>query len=420
VTTVPEPSRGARSRARSAVLALLVAACAGCGQGLVPAGGTDLGPWLALAMVDATHGWGVTTHDVVRTDDGGAHWTGVAKPPIPPASLDVRAFTASGTVAWLCEQGAARGSSPVTNPEGDPRNARSGLARCTVSADGGRTWASPHDVPGTASTYTSRTRIDSTVMSLSARDQQQAWAVVRTTRSFAGGGHESFDLEGITVIQTVDGGATWTVLRRRAPASDGSPDSPAGVQWVRFTDALTGWMAGYLPDTMEVSHDGGLTWRPAGLPLPARNEQADLVELAPLPRVGGGELLEPVVVGSIRTSFRGTFLASPDGGRTWTSTVSPPVAVGSVPAVDVLDGRQWWLLARRTLLATSDAGLHWATFEASAPVPDLTAVQMLSSRAGLAIGFDQRCALDRARADSSACRPLLRTRDGGHTWVAAL
>ena len=89
-------------------------------------------------------------------------------------------------------------------------------------------------------------------------------------------------------------------------------------------------------------------------------------------------------------------------------------------AVDVLDGQQWWLLARRTLLATSDGGLHWATFQASAPVPDLTAVQMLSSRAGLAIGFDQQCALDRARADSSACRPLLRTRDGGHTWVAAL
>jgi hypothetical protein len=282
------------------------------------------------------------------------------------------------------------------------------------------TWASPNDVPGTASTYTSHTRVDTAVTSLWALDQRRAWAVIRTTSSFAGGGHESFDLKGLSLLGTVDGGATWIVLRHRDPASDGSANSPASVQWVHFTDAWNGWMAGYLPDPVEVTHDGGMTWQTAGLPLPARTTQVDLVVLTPLPLVAGDQLLEPVVTGSVGTSFSATFLASRDGGRTWMATVSPPVAVGSVPSVDVLDGQQWWLLARRTLLATSDAGVHWATFQASAPVPDLTTVQMLSPTVGLAIGFDQRCAVDRARADSSACRPLLRTRDGGHNWVAAV
>jgi photosystem II stability/assembly factor-like uncharacterized protein len=286
-----------------------------------------------------------------------------------------------------------------------------------VSADGGRTWATPHDVPGTASTYTPRTRLDAAVMSLSALDDRRAWAVVRTTRTFAGGGHESFDLQELSLLRTVDGGATWTVQRRRDPANDGSPDSPGGVQWVRFRDPLTGWIGGYLPNAVEATHDGGVTWRPAGATLPAPATPGDLVSPEPL-QAAGGELLVPIVQGSLRTSFQATFLSSRDDGRTWSATVSPPVSAGSVPMVDVLDGQRWWLVAGRTLVATPDAGLHWTTFQATTPVPVLLDVQMTSSSAGLAIGYDQGCATDRTRADTSACRPLLRTRDGGHTWVA--
>jgi hypothetical protein len=57
--------------------------------------------------------------------------------------------------------------------------------------------------------------------------------------------------------------------------------------------------------------------------------------------------------------------------------------------------------------------------EASSMAAATMGSSMISTTDGLAIGFDQSCALDRTRADSSACRPLLRTRDGGRTWALA-
>ena len=90
-----------------------------------------------------------------------------------------------------------------------------------------------------------------------------------------------------------------------------------------------------------------------------------------------------------------------------------------MPTVNVLDGQRWWLIGGRTLVATADAGRHWVTFQATAPTLALMDVQMISTTVGLAIGFDPSCAQDRTRAHTSACRPLLRTQDGGRTWGPA-
>lgn len=148
-------------------------------------------------------------------------------------------------VAWLCEQGADQGSSRVPNPEGDPRNSATPLAKCFVTGDAGRTWTSG-SVPGTVSTYTARARVDAGITSLTAIDARQAWAVVRTVYLFAGGGRESIDLRDQSVLRTTDGGITWLTVRRRAPSSDGSPNTLAGLPWVRFEDVRTG-VVGRIP-----------------------------------------------------------------------------------------------------------------------------------------------------------------------------
>src|SRR5215469_1348994 len=86
-------------------------------------GGTVGGALLRLAMDDTGHGWAETAHALLRTEDGGRSWLAVPLPTAVDLSREpLTAFTGRAG-AWLCEQGAARGSSPMRrNPEGDPRN----------------------------------------------------------------------------------------------------------------------------------------------------------------------------------------------------------------------------------------------------------------------------------------------------------
>lgn len=355
VRNTQRPRDRARAVLAVASVAAMTIACGtfwhGSGSSLVSTSGAVLD----VMMQDANHGWVRTARTLLRTDDGGVKWQ--AAPLL--AGLDLGQISvvagAAGAGVWLCEQGAAQGSSPVTpNPEGDPRNQRTPLARCFASGDGGRTWTSG-TVPDSASTFTARTRLDAGVISLTAVDGGQAWAVLRTVSSFAGGGHESIDLRDLSVLRTADGGVTWTVVRRRTPAADGTPNTLTGLPWVRFVDTRTGWLGGFLPGRLEVTHDGGITWRTAPAPVPAKATASELVDLRPITLLPDGGLVEPVVAGAAATSYRVTVLASIDGGRSWTAS---PVDVGRTPApqVDALDGQRWWLSTGTTLRATADSG----------------------------------------------------------------
>ena len=405
---------------RRLFLAAVIAATIACGTvGHRPEpldGGTVNGAWLRLVMDDASHGWAETAHALVRTEDGGRRWLAVPLPTAVDLSREpLTAFT--GRVgAWLCEQGAARGSSPMPrNPEGDPRNRESPLARCFATGNAGGTWTSG-TLPGTSSTFTARTRLDADLTSVAAIDAEHAWVVVRTVSSFAGGGHERINLRDQSLLRTADGGASWTVVRRRVPAEDATPDTPGGVAWVRFADAGTGWLGGFLPGRLEVTHDGGATWQAVSAPMPPPATTSEIVDLKPISFLPNHELVEPVVVGGPTTSYRVTLLLSRDGGRSWAAPPARDIGRTSPAQLDVLDSQHWWIVTGTTFHTTIDEGAHWITFSAKSPVPLLDDVQMTSSQSGLAIGVDPAHAGDRDRGDTTAWRQLLSTTDGARTW----
>jgi photosystem II stability/assembly factor-like uncharacterized protein len=415
------PEWSAKRAWQSLLVASAAVAAVACGTLWHGPGSRPLGTAGAVVdvtMLDASHGWVRTAHALLRTDDGGVNWQATPlSAGLDLGRISVAAYAGTAS-AWLCEQGASQGSSSMTpNPEGDPRNLMTPLARCFATGDTGRTWTSG-TVSGTASSFTARTRLDASVISLTAIDGRHAWAVVRRVSIFAGGGRESIDLHDMSLLHTDDGGATWAVVRRRAPAEDGTPNTLTGLPWVRYAAARTGWLGGFLPGRIEVTHDGGTTWQSVPAPVPVPATAAEILALQRVALVSDGGIVEPVVVGGVATSYRVVVLVSRDGGRSWTA--SPPLDVGrTVAQVDVLDDKHWWIATGATLRATTDSGAHWTAISASAPAPELDSVQMLSPQVGLAVGVDPAHTRDADRADTAAWRQLLRTGDGGRTWRPA-
>lgn len=152
------------------------------------------------------------------------------------------------------------------------------------------------------------------------------------------------------------------------------------------------------------------------MPVPAARE---IVDIMPISNFPGGELVEPVVVGSPATSYRVTFLVSQDQGRSWSTQSPRDIGQPSVPQVDVQDGSHWWVVSGATLNTTTDRGAHWTMFAAKTPMPQLESMQMTSNQRGLAIGLNPAHNADRNRADTATWRRLLRTDDGGRTWSPA-
>lgn len=186
----------------------------------------------AIAFFDATHGLALGDpmdghFFLLRTDDGGAHWTPVAPDATPAALPGEAAFAASGTAL-------------VTSGAHDAWFATGGgrVARVFRTHDGGTSWQ-VSETPVTAGTQ------GAGIFSLAFLDPRRGIAV--------GGNYATPDTAATTVALTTDGGVTWTAV------------PPSGV---------TGYLSGvtYLPASHGEqliavgpqgavrSEDGGRTW----------------------------------------------------------------------------------------------------------------------------------------------------------------
>jgi len=58
---------------------------------------------LSLRMIDATNGWALTVNPVLRTTDGGSHWTNVT-PPHTSFSKGSGAEFFTASLAWVATQ----------------------------------------------------------------------------------------------------------------------------------------------------------------------------------------------------------------------------------------------------------------------------------------------------------------------------
>jgi len=226
---------------------------------------------------------------------------------------------------------------------------------------------------------------------------------------------------------TVDGGNIWTTVGTiPAGASQGSN--------LTFTDRQTGWLTAnasksyawdangkpipYTPPTalLWVTRDGGQTWSPIDLPLPAEAVANDVRLESPV-IFGKDGLLEFEVTGPPPTFnpdpsqpptskgwMHSYMLQSHDGGRHWGELEQTPGGLQQGGAL-FFDSRHWLLSQGPNITETFDAGKTWTTR------------QVLAN--GLEFSFapwnyiDAKTIWSQVGADR-----LVRSTDGGAHWTA--
>ena len=230
-----------------------------------------------------------------------------------------------------------------------------------------------------------------------------------------------------TLQHTADGGDHWITVG--ALPAGASPSSS-----LTFSDRQTGWLAAgqsktyawdgsgkpipFTPPTALLwsTRDGGQTWSPIDLPLPAEGAANDVRLESPI-FFGKDGLLEFEVSGPPPTFqadpskppttqgwMHSYMLQSHDGGRTWGELEQTP---GGLQLGGALfnDARHWLLSQGPDISETFDAGKTWTTR------------QVLAS--GLAFSFapwnyiDGKTIWSQVGADR-----LVRSTDGGANWTA--
>ena len=235
------------------------------------------------------------------------------------------------------------------------------------------------------------------------------------------------DLGPIIVQHTIDGGDHWTTVGTvPAGASLGSN--------LTFSDRQTGWLTAnasksyawdangtpipYTPPTalLWVTRDGGQTWTPGELPLPAEAAANNVRLEAPI-FFGKDGLLEFEVTGPPPTFqldpsqppatkgwMHSYILQSHDGGRNWGQLEQTPGGLQQGGAL-FFDARHWLLSQGPDLTETLDAGKSWTTR------------QVLASGLSFSLApwnyIDGKTIWSQVGADR-----LVRSTDGGAHWTA--
>ncbi len=389
------------------LLSVLLAILGACAPGAGGGSGKHIGAWLSIRMVDAQHGWASTYLAILRTSDGGAHWQDVTPwQKLSPWGHSATFLTAS--IAWVVQQGNKDDKTP---------------AQVFRTADGGQTWQHS-DLPDTVSAFTPTSspyqgnRTDVSVSSVSASDAQHAWVV--STRIFTPS-HNSDNIQ-ITythVLQTSDGGKTWSVLLQGLPGtqSSTSPSAPR-IGWAVLVNATTGWLNGPTPSTLLVTQDGGATWQQHALPpLPIKDPTGGAATQLLVPTFLSAQqgILSTLTYGR-NGNNQYTCYVTRDGGTTW--TVTPPLTLQWFPATDYRDATHWSFLTDTSILyKTVDGGQHWTTSQLKTAFQRIEQVQFLSSTIGWAIG-NNIPANGSFMGDSDTVTAPVKTTDGGKTWTA--
>ncbi len=294
-----------------------------------------------MQWVSADEGWlvyndGLNHSTLFHTRDAGRHWQ--------------RDFLVSGGhAAGLRFFDSRRGVLPIYGEAGG--------VRVLQTEDGGRSWQ-PVPLPSLVSGYAGVEFVDA----------QHAWLTQWATQASPAGA-ANFEL-----YRTADVGQHW----QRFPnaALNGLPGPPSRPPV--FASAKDGWVQ--VGSQLYASPDGGDSWQPANLELPA----------------GGGVLLVQAIVspggwaalilegssasGQVPHGVEIWVGASSDGGRTW----QPAVHIPETPSPDAADwhpphfseARNGWLVVGPDMYTTADSGRTWnrRKMPAGAPCLDVTPV----------------------------------------------
>ncbi len=344
-----------------------------------------------IHMVDAQRGWGIggfaqAQDHVLRTDTGGQTWRDVTPP--EPIRADGSALAAlgyfkDGSRAWIAYGPADPGSVPTS-------------IRVWFTSDGGTTWDyGVVDSDGVAAEAFVPLYLDFP-------DTQHGRLLVL----LGGGMNHAYS----ALYSTDDGGKSWT--NTLDPSTDNAIQSFEKTGMI-FQDARTGWLTRDAQGVDSTPHiietvDGGASWTRIDLPAPTGTstwfDQHACGTYSPVAFSGQSVLVLVKCLDTATFKVEQDYLyATGDGGQTWQLAPLPGGFIVADPPAGGLFfiDKQRGLALGRWIYRTDDGGKTWS--------------------AGKQVGWDGQFSFVDLKTGWAVARnagqiALVTTTDGGQTW----
>lgn len=364
-------------------------------------------------MQDKTHGWTLAVDSVLKTSDGGQHWTDVTPP--TSAITQKKVMWLVGTflnqnVGWVVGQ--AEESATIFTQH---------------TTDGGSHWQSSllsGDFEVTAEVIGPPHFIN----------MQEGWLDVMASFAFSGDNAISRN----KLFHTTDGGLHWNIVATSEQIHQSAAPFFGIDTGISVKDAHNFWetvnprknqVTGAIPDfpMVFVSHDGAKTWQQQKLPTILG--LANVHYTTTPPKFFGNYGLMSVKVTPTSSTEFSIYTASShshlsiyvtnDGGAHWSSNGQTPFEIedgyidsGETEQVDILDRQHIWIESPDGIIhASQDGGKSWKTQApiGGNPVPILRGITFIDPNTGWMTTWSQV-------TDPDGTSHLLQTTDGGHTW----
>ena len=329
-----------------------------------------------IQFLNELDGWGVTETEIARTNDGGITWYDVSPPDMTETGYSIKIFILDNDHVW------------VQKPDFE-NFPNSGFLSRTSNA--GSTWTT-FDTPFSRG-------------DLRFLDEDNGWMLADLD---LGAGSNA-----VAIYQTTDGGAKWNLRYINDPNHPDAKDSLplAGLKTgIVPLNMQTAWVGGviYAPGTLYLyrTDDGGSTWSPVTLELPAGAENAELsIDADQMQFVTrrDGFLAVHMAGDSTQTAIYVTHNA----GDTWrlTPTLIPNDGSSDFLSADeavIYDGDQFYV--------TRDAARTWSSIS-----PDIDFGESFASMDFVDVTSGWVITIASANHHS-----LYRTTDGGATWFPVI
>ena len=321
---------------------------------------------IKIEMMDETNGWGVTSENIVRTDDGGVTWYDITPNDIAGSGYLISPYFFNAVTAWV--------QFPDMNnyPNGGT------LYR---TADGGVSWQS-FSTPFSGGI-------------LHFVNEMDGWILADLG---VGAGSMA-----ISVFHTQDGGETWQRAYTNDPNLEGAGDTLplGGIKGVMLPlNDQTAWVGGVVYATGTIylfrTDDGGKTWVQVELPLPTLPPESELA-VEDIHFVSAEQGVIKLRVASNTTQI--ILYATEDGGNTWSLL---PTTFGSSGILDMPSAKEMILYSADQFHITTDAGLSFVSVTPNIKFGEsIVGISFINSQNGWVITDEQA---------------LYRTTDGAVTW----
>ena len=321
-----------------------------------------------LYMQDPSNGWAIGNPYVLRTMDGGATWYNVT--PLGVASVR-NAFFRSPSQGWVLA---------ISSDTGSPILLR--------TATGGSTWTVHNNLPFNGGYLQFLDDLNGFVLS---------------------GEPSGMQRHAVNLYQTSDGGATWTLKYAVDPSQPNNTLPFSGHKsGMAFRDTLRGWVGGDIPTSGFVylyrTDDGGVTWSPQPLALPAGYESASMTTTAPT-FFSANEAVLPVRMGLGAGQLDLYLYTTQDGGNTWNRSAAFARNGRLTDFASIRDAFSWDEAG--FLHVTHDSGTSWSQVTPNVNFGDsIRDLDFVSMTTGWMLDTDLNGNL-----------ALYRTSDGGSTWT---